>query len=81
VGSIDHDAPPFNELRLRALLPELFSQYSHVRLIAGTLKDKERAAIRDAMKRFNNNKAQVASHLGISSTTLWRRLKAMGRAR
>jgi len=78
VASIDHDAAPFTETRLRVLLPELFSSRSHIRLVTGTLKDKEQVAILDAMKRFNNDKTQVASHLGISSTTLWRRLKAIG---
>ena len=43
---------------------------------AGSSRDATR--IREAMQRFDGNRRQVAEALGISRTTLWRRLKAMG---
>ena len=43
----------------------------------GALKELEASAIIAAMEKFGGDKQQVASHLGISVTTLWRRLKRM----
>ncbi|MBC6428170.1 MAG: sigma 54-interacting transcriptional regulator [Cellvibrionales bacterium] len=43
---------------------------------AGTLKEQEWSLIMDAMKKFGGDKAKVSGYLGISQTTLWRRLKS-----
>lgn len=66
--------------RLPVMIPELYQVHSDIdrqnpreRL---SLKDQEMGAIMDAMQRFNNDKQKVAEFLGISTTTLWRRLKA-----
>ncbi|MCF4008964.1 sigma 54-interacting transcriptional regulator [Rheinheimera sp. UJ63] len=42
----------------------------------GLIKHTEDDMIRAALQRFNGNKKQTAAYLGISATTLWRRLKA-----
>ncbi|GAB4544232.1 MAG: sigma 54-interacting transcriptional regulator [Thermodesulfovibrionia bacterium] len=42
-----------------------------------SLDEIERQKIQELLRRFNGNKTKVASNLGISRTTLWRRLKAM----
>lgn len=41
------------------------------------IKHAEENLILSAMQRFNGNKKQVAEYLGMSQTTLWRRLKAL----
>jgi propionate catabolism operon transcriptional regulator len=61
--------------RLREILPELFSQEKKEGAASGELKNQEEKAIIEAMDRFDNDKNQVADYLGISATTLWRRLK------
>jgi propionate catabolism operon transcriptional regulator len=66
-----------NAERLRDILPELFLEPTPRLAHGGVLKAREEQAIYDAMIRFNNDKAQVAKYLGMSSTTLWRRLKAI----
>jgi len=43
-----------------------------------TLADRERQAILDTLKHTNGKLAETARRLGISRTTLWRRLKAYG---
>lgn len=44
---------------------------------AGALKEQERSLILDAIERFNGDKSKIAGYLGISQTTLWRRLKKL----
>lgn len=62
------------ESSLREIAPELFfeakfdSQQSLV-------KNKERELVADAMLKFSGDKQKVAEYLGMSQTTLWRRLK------
>ncbi len=46
---------------------------------AGRLKEQEYRAIADAMQRLRGDKVAVSRELGISPTTLWRRLKEMNR--
>jgi len=57
------------------ILPELFRAASPP--AGGLLKEQEEVAIRDAMERFRGDRQKVAEFLGISSTTLWRRLRSM----
>ena len=40
-----------------------------------TLSELEKRAIMDAMHRYQNNHRLVSEKLGISTTTLWRKLK------
>ena len=65
------------EQRIREILPELFAQPRTPGSEGGAINSHEEKAINDAMVLFDRDKAKVAEHLGISSTTLWRRLKAM----
>ncbi len=44
----------------------------------GTLADQERRAILDALELTSGRLAEAARRLGISRTTLWRRLKSYG---
>ena len=44
----------------------------------GTLADRERAAIMQALAGTHGRLAETARRLGISRTTLWRRLKQYG---
>ncbi len=44
----------------------------------GTLAERERRAILEALDTTNGGLAETARRLGISRTTLWRRLKAYG---
>ncbi|MFT7287355.1 MAG: propionate catabolism operon transcriptional regulator [Halieaceae bacterium] len=62
---------------LAQVLPELYAGETGEG-VAGLLKEQEFRTIRDAMLRCNGDKAAVSRELGISSTTLWRRLKKMG---
>ena len=58
-------------------MPELYVEVTSSDVDGGALKLQEEQAILDAMSKFSNDKARVAEYLGISSTTLWRRLKAI----
>jgi len=44
----------------------------------GTLREIEAQAIREALARHNGNRLAAAKELGISKTTLWRRMKELG---
>jgi propionate catabolism operon transcriptional regulator len=79
VNCIEGGTEAIDAARLRDILPELFAQAASVDCERGVLKAQEEAAILDAMARFNNDKGKVAQHLGISSTTLWRRLRDIDR--
>ena len=63
--------------RVQEILPELFDETPGTMADAGALKIREEQAIKEAMERFGQDKARVAEYLGISATTLWRRLKEM----
>ncbi len=43
----------------------------------GTLAEMERQLIRELLKNYNGNKTRVAATLGISRTTLWKRLNLL----
>jgi len=64
-------------LSVEELLPELASRPSAERVPMGLLKEHESRAIAEAMRRFAGDKQAVSKELGISPTTLWRRLKEM----
>jgi propionate catabolism operon transcriptional regulator len=64
-GSISH--------LLTQLAPELFSIAENKS--ATTLIENETQLVNQAMTKFNGNKELVAEYLGMSQTTLWRRLK------
>jgi propionate catabolism operon transcriptional regulator len=57
------------------VLPELYQPVPGER--RGALREQETLAIRDAMRRHNGDKTAVSRELGISTTTLWRRLRDM----
>ncbi|MDH5434400.1 MAG: sigma 54-interacting transcriptional regulator [Gammaproteobacteria bacterium] len=59
---------------IREIAPELFLMNQNK---GGSLQQKELNTIADAMKKFGNDKRKVADYLGISHTTLWRRLKQL----
>ena len=65
------------ELRLEDVLPELTLRAPAGAAAGGLLKEQEYRAIREAMRRFEGDKSAVCRELGISTTTLWRRLKEM----
>lgn len=64
-------------LGLEELLPELAVGASTQQVPSGLLKEQESRAIAEAMQRFAGDKQAVSKELGISPTTLWRRLKEM----
>ena len=42
------------------------------------VKHPEAVKISRLMEKYNGNRSQVANELGISTTTLWRRIKKYG---
>ncbi|PLW87870.1 hypothetical protein C0029_04695 [Halioglobus japonicus] len=60
---------------IAGILPEL--QRNNAIRPTNSLREQEEASIRQAMQTFNGDKARVAESLGISTTTLWRRLRRM----
>ena len=48
------------------------------RRLSDVVEDAERMAIQEAMERCQGDQARVAKELGISATTLWRRMKRLG---
>ncbi|TCO75904.1 sigma 54-interacting transcriptional regulator [Chromatocurvus halotolerans] len=79
VNCLDHGAAAITPQTLRDILPELIAADSSLQS-SGALKAQEQAAIDEAMQRFGGDRQRVAEYLGISTTTLWRRLNTMGRA-
>ena len=60
---------------LRKIAPELNKHHNNK--TNGVLQQNEVQLLQDAMSRFNGNKTKVAEYLGISQTTVWRRLKTI----
>jgi len=77
VNCLDRRLEDIDRRALHEILPELFMD-SADRDQRGLLKAQEEEAIREAMQRFSGDKQKVAEFLGISTTTLWRRLKHRG---
>lgn len=61
---------------MKYIAPEL-SMPSSLDSQQGRLKDSELTQVALAMEKFSGNKQQVAEYLGLSQTTLWRRLKSI----
>jgi len=62
-------------------LPEGFADEIHEKPVHAKspettpLSDAEAGTILEALHKFNGNRSQTASHLGIDKTTLWRKMK------
>jgi transcriptional regulator with PAS, ATPase and Fis domain len=48
-----------------------------LRISLGTLDDMEQQIFREVLKRYGDNKLQTAMSLGISRTTLWKKIREM----
>ena len=59
---------------LRDISPELFLETS-LNTDQTLVRTKELELVVNAMQKFGGDKQQVAHYLGLSQTTLWRRLK------
>jgi len=42
-----------------------------------SIKDSEAQLIREAYEKYNGNRANICKELGISRTTLWKKLKIL----
>jgi len=63
---------------LPQIVPELYAPADDARdAPAGALREQEEQLIRDALRRFGNDRTRAAEYLGISQTTLWRRLRGL----
>jgi propionate catabolism operon transcriptional regulator len=60
---------------LPQVLPELYAPPESPGAASGAIRAQEQQLIRDALRRFGNDRSRAAEYLGISQTTLWRRLK------
>lgn len=76
VNMVGRRITELSEESLCTLFPELKRVCEIPPTANGALKEMEFSAIADAMQRFDGDRQRVADHLGISPTTLWRRLKA-----
>lgn len=77
VNRISHHQGELGTETVQRILPELHEPVKREDASGGSLRDQEEEAIRRAMQKFAGDKTQVADYLGISTTTLWRRLRAM----
>lgn len=63
---------------MRQIVPEFFTNASNqYSTESGVIKLHEKQIILDAMQHWNGDRRKVAENLGISPTTLWRRLKKL----
>ncbi|WP_371196017.1 sigma 54-interacting transcriptional regulator [Glaciecola sp. SC05] len=63
---------------LRQIAPELFTE-ANLDQSVGVVKHNELALVADAVNMFGGDKQKAAEYLGMSQTTLWRRLKRINR--
>jgi DNA-binding NtrC family response regulator len=64
----------FVKKQMEQILPDILPGTEKVVLY----KDKEAARIAELLKKYGGNREKVAAELGISKTTLWRRIKKYG---
>jgi len=64
------------ESTLREIAPELFTE-ANINSNKGLVHQKELELVAKSMVQFNGDKQKIAKYLGMSQTTLWRRLKAL----
>jgi propionate catabolism operon transcriptional regulator len=60
------------------VIPELYDPPEFSGAGTGAIREQQEQLIRDALRKFGNDRARAAEYLGISQTTLWRRLKGKG---
>ncbi len=77
-GLIDLPHLPRTILRSSPPRDGLTSDPTIQRSRRSSLNDAEAAAIRDALERHNGHRANTARELGISTSTLWRRMSRLG---
>lgn len=63
------------ESLLQTALPEVYRTGASFSAANGAIRQSEMAAIEAAMELYQGDRQAVADYLGISTTTLWRRLK------
>ncbi|OHB98379.1 MAG: sigma-54-dependent Fis family transcriptional regulator [Planctomycetes bacterium RIFCSPLOWO2_12_38_17] len=69
------DELPIPVEELAALNKKPFEQEKKKSFIVTTLAEQEKNAIIDALNKYGGNQTKVAQTLGISTTTLWRKIK------
>ncbi len=69
------DELPLPVEELTALNKKPFEQEKKKSFIVTTLAEQEKNAIIDALNKYGGNQTKVAQILGISTTTLWRKIK------
>lgn len=69
------DELPLPVEELAALNKKPFEQEKKKSFIVTTLAEQEKNAIVDALNKYGGNQTKVAHILGISTTTLWRKIK------
>lgn len=79
---VAHDAFPSQALFVDAL-PSIVPEWYRIEETGaagsdGSIRDQEHKLIQDALDKYGGNKEQAAKSLGISKTTLWRRIKENG---
>jgi propionate catabolism operon transcriptional regulator len=77
VSCLSQTSGNLDSQQVQRILPEFNEIVTRKHSGSGSLRDQEEDAIRRAMQQFLGNKTRVAEHLGMSTTTLWRRLRAI----
>lgn len=77
VSCLSLPAGGLSAANVQRVLPELEQTMPPQPNNSGSLRLQEQLAIKRAMHQFSGDKAQVADYLGMSPTTLWRRLRTM----
>jgi propionate catabolism operon transcriptional regulator len=66
--------------RLRDIVPELFAPACESPTLKGNVQDAERRHLLDVLRACQGDRNRACERLGISRTTLWRKLNAAGLA-